>query len=170
MAQREPATERDENAVAKYVENLGLALNQIGLPRMPARVFAALSTSDSGRMTAAELGQTLSVSPAAVSGAVRYLEQMGLIAKEREPGARRDHYRLYDDFWFASMLKRERMITLWRDATLEGVDALGADTPAGRRVAHMADFLDFLTREIPILFDRWQKERGPGRSTRTGDG
>lgn len=150
---------RDEEAVAKYVESLGLTLNQIGLPRMPARVFAALTTSDSGEMTAAELASTLSVSPAAVSGAVKYLEQTGLIAKERAPGARRDHYRVYDDFWFASMLKRERMIGMWRDATLEGVQAVGPDTPAGKRLAHMADFLDYLSVEVPKLFERWEALR-----------
>src|SRR5690606_30647234 len=152
-------TGRDEEAVAKYVESLGLTLNQIGLPRMPARVFAVLQTSDAGEMTAAEVAERLSVSPAAVSGAVKYLEQMGLIAKERAPGARRDHYRVYDDFWFASMLKRERMIAMWRDATLEGVRALGEDTPAGKRLSYMADFLDYLAVEIPKLFERWETLR-----------
>lgn len=147
---------RDEEAVAKYVESLGLTLNSIGLPRMPARVFAALTTSDSGEMTAAEVAEALSVSPAAVSGAVKYLEQTGLIAKERAPGARRDHYRVFDDFWFASMLKRERMLEMWRDATREGMQAVGPDTPAGVRLSHMADFLDYLVVEIPKLFARWE--------------
>ncbi|MBB3663183.1 putative transcriptional regulator [Prauserella sediminis] len=147
---------RDEEAVAKYVESLGLTLNNIGLPRMPARVFAALTTSDSGEMTAAEIAEALSVSPAAVSGAVKYLEQTGLIARERAPGARRDHYRVFDDFWFASMLKRERMLEMWRDATREGVQAVGPDTPAGIRLSNMADFLDYLVVEIPKLFARWE--------------
>ena len=40
---------------------------------MPARVFSALLATDSGRLTAAELAERLQISPAAVSGAVRYL-------------------------------------------------------------------------------------------------
>ncbi|PRX44632.1 DNA-binding transcriptional regulator GbsR (MarR family) [Prauserella shujinwangii] len=158
-SQRDPSSGRDEAAVRRYVEDLALTLTQLGLQRMAARVFAALTVIDSGRMTAAELAETLSVSPAAISGAVRYLEQVGLVAKEREPGERRDHFRIYDDFWFASYLKRDRMIRMWRDATFQGVAAVGADTPAGRRLADMADFLDFMVKELPGLFDRWQRER-----------
>ena len=46
------------------------------MQRMPARVFAALLASDDGALTSAELGEQLQVSPAAVSGAVRYLAQV----------------------------------------------------------------------------------------------
>ncbi|MFD9891014.1 GbsR/MarR family transcriptional regulator [Amycolatopsis sp. NPDC059027] len=159
-----PDTKRDEDAVRRYVEKMGLTLAQIGMQRMPARVFAALMTTDEGRLTAADLAERLSVSPAAISGAVRYLEQVGLVGKEREPGERRDHYRLYDDLWYATFLKRDRLILMWRDAAEEGIDALGADTPAGKRLVEMRDFLTFITRELTEMFDRWHRERGAGPS------
>src|SRR5690606_21592971 len=110
-------------------------------------------------MTAAELAGTLSISPAAVSGAVRYLEQLGLVSKERKPGERRDHYRLYDDLWFASFFRHDRTLRMWRDETVEGVDADGPDAPAARRLAEMAAFLVFLPGEIPVLLDRCPRER-----------
>ena len=53
---------------------------------MPARVFVALLVSDDGRRTAAELAEMLKVSPAAISNAVRYLQQVRLAVREREPG------------------------------------------------------------------------------------
>ncbi|MBK1784979.1 GbsR/MarR family transcriptional regulator [Prauserella cavernicola] len=155
----DPASGRDEQRVRAYVESLALTLSQIGFPRMPARVFAALTVSDEGRMSSADLAEALEVSPAAISGAVRYLEQVGLISKERQPGERRDHYQLYDDFWFASFLKRDRMLRMWRDTTAEGVEAVGPDTPAGLRLSRMADFLAFVVKEVPALFDRWHEER-----------
>ncbi|GAB3494230.1 GbsR/MarR family transcriptional regulator [Amycolatopsis cihanbeyliensis] len=161
QSQRDPGTEtvhRDEDAVRHYVERLALVLNEIGVQRMSARVFATLMTTDSGKMTAAELAEQLSVSPAAISGAVRFLDQIGLVAKEREPGARRDHYRLQDDLWYATFLKRDRMMTMWRDATLEGVHVLGPGTPAGKRLADMTDFLEFMLKEIPELFARWKAQ------------
>ncbi|MEY7971775.1 GbsR/MarR family transcriptional regulator [Saccharomonospora xinjiangensis] len=158
QSQRDPSV-REDDSVRSYVEKLAITLTEIGLQRTAARVFAALTVSQSGRMTAGELAEALSISPAAVSGAVRHLEQMGMVARERLPGERRDHYRLYDDLWYASFLKRDRMLTMWRDATADGIEAVGADTPAGRRLAEMADFLDFLVTEIPALFDRWHEER-----------
>ena len=154
-----PDTKRDEVAVRRYVESLGLVLSQIGMQRMSARVFAALMTTDSGRLTAAELAEQLSVSPAAISGAVRYLEQVGLVAKEREPGERRDHYRLFDDLWYATFLKRDRFIIMWRDAAEEGIAALGDDSPAGERLAEMRDFLAFMLEEITAMYERWHEHR-----------
>ncbi|GAA3810908.1 GbsR/MarR family transcriptional regulator [Amycolatopsis tucumanensis] len=150
---------RDEETVRRYVERLALVLNQLGIQRMAARVFAALVVTDDSRLTAAELAENLQVSPAAVSGAVRYLEQVGLVEREREPGSRRDHFRVLDDMWYASMRKRDRFVEMWRDAAAEGIDAVGADTPAGRRLADMRDFLSFIIKELPLLFERWEKER-----------
>ena len=86
---------RDEEAVMRFVERCALTLTEAGIPRMPARVFVALLVSDDGRRTAAELAEMLKVSPAAISNAVRYLQQVRLAVREREPGERRDHYRLY---------------------------------------------------------------------------
>lgn len=88
---------RDDAAVRRFVERFASILVESGIPRMPARVFAALLTTDSGSLTAAGLAEMLHVSPAAISGAVRYLSQVSLVTREREPGSRRDHYRLYDE-------------------------------------------------------------------------
>ncbi|EIF00921.1 GbsR/MarR family transcriptional regulator [Saccharomonospora glauca] len=163
-----PQSQRDpsgDEAVRSYVEKLAITLADLGFPRTAARVFAALTVSQSGRMTAGELADTLSISPAAVSGAVRYLEQLGLVTRERRPGERRDHYCLYDDLWFASFFKHDRTLRRWRDTTLEGVAAVGADTPAGRRLAETADFLDFFLAELPVLFERWRAERSSRAET-----
>jgi DNA-binding transcriptional ArsR family regulator len=154
-----PDTKRDEDAVRRYIESLALVLTQLGMQRMSARVFAALMVTDEGKLTASELAEKLSVSPAAISGAVRYLEQVGMVAKERAPGERRDHYRLFDDLWYATFLKRDRMMVMWRDAAEDGISALGEDSPAGRRLAEMRDFLSYLIKEIPLMFERWHRER-----------
>ncbi|HEX2184461.1 MAG TPA: MarR family transcriptional regulator [Chloroflexota bacterium] len=91
--------EHDEQQVGRFVERLALNLSESGWPRMAARVFAGLLVAADGRRTAAQLVELLHVSPAAISGAVRYLMQVGLITREREPGQRRDYYRVYDDLW-----------------------------------------------------------------------
>ena len=86
-----PGTGRDEEAVRRFIERFALTLTESGMARMPARVFAAILTADDGRCTAADLAGLLGVSPAAVSGAVRFLIQLRLVRREREPGERRDH-------------------------------------------------------------------------------
>src|SRR5579864_9755197 len=93
------ATPGPEDPLFGYIERFASVLVAAGIPPMPARVFVALLVTDSGRLTAAELAEVLRVSPAAVSGAVRYLTLLNLVHKERVPGSRRDYYRMPDDVW-----------------------------------------------------------------------
>jgi DNA-binding transcriptional regulator GbsR (MarR family) len=152
---------RDEAAVQRFIEGFASALTDGGVPRMPARVFAALLATDSGRLTAAELAERLQVSPAAISGAVRYLTQVALVSREREPGSRRDHYRLLNDLWYEAALRREPLLTRWERSMREGMEALGPDTPAGARLAESMAFFEFLQEELPAVLERW-RARGRG--------
>jgi DNA-binding transcriptional regulator GbsR (MarR family) len=151
---------RDEQAVARFIETFASALVEGGVPRMPARVFAALLATDSGGLTAAELAERLRVSPAAVSGAVRYLAQVSLVAREREPGSRRERYRLLDDLWYEAALRREPLLTRWERAMRDGIAALGADSPAGARMVESIRFFEFLQEELPAVLARWRARRG----------
>ena len=114
-----------------YIERFASVMVAAGMPPMPSRVFVALMVTDSGRLTAAELAEMLRISPAAVSGAVRYLIQLGLVHKERVPGSRRDYYRLPDDVWHDMLRLRDQVMTRWTALVREGIDLVGPDTPAG---------------------------------------
>jgi DNA-binding transcriptional regulator GbsR (MarR family) len=152
-------SDRDPQAVARFVEGFVSTLVDGGVPRMPARAFTALLASDSGRLTAAELAERLQVSPAAVSGAVRYLLQVDLITRERPPGARRDEFAIGDDAWYEAVVRRERLLARWARAAQEGAEALGPGTPAGARMAETRAFFEFLERELPALLARWRASR-----------
>ncbi len=158
MAERsEPA--RDPEAVSRFVEHFAAQLVEAGLQRMPARVFAALLASDRGVLTSAELSEALKISPAAVSGAVRYLAQVHMVSREREPGSRRERYRVHGDQWYEALTNRETVIKRWEDALREGVTSLGPDTPAGRRLAETLAFFEFIDREVAAMMERWRAHR-----------
>lgn len=152
-------TARDPEAVSRFVEHFASQLVEAGLPRMPARVFVALLSSDTGVLTSAELGEQLKISPAAVSGAVRYLSQQRLVSREREPGSRRDRYRVHGDQWYEALTNREAVIRRWEEALREGVGSLGPDTPAGRRLAETLAFFEFVEKEVEAMMDRWRAHR-----------
>ncbi|MGW2642605.1 GbsR/MarR family transcriptional regulator [Streptomyces sp. NPDC001348] len=157
--------ERDPESVSRFVEHFAAQLVEAGVPRMPARVFAALLASDSGTLTSAELGEQLRISPAAVSGAVRYLAQVHLVSREREPGSRRERYRVHSDQWYEALTSREAIIKRWEDALREGVANLGPDTPAGRRLAETLAFFEFVEKDVAEMMERWRayRERTFGR-------
>ena len=142
-----------------YIERFATVLVAAGFPPMPARVFVALLITDSGRLTAAELAEVLRISPAAVSGAVRYLVQLGLVHKERVPGSRRDYYRMPGNMWDDMLRMRDQVMSRWTALVREGIDLVGPDTPAGARLAEQADFLEFVSKELSDVLDRWDQYR-----------
>ena len=153
-----PGEDRDREAVLRFIERFASALMDAGMPRMPSRVFVALLASDSGRLTASELAEQLHVSPAAISGALRYLQQVNVLTRERRPGSRRDHYRLLDDTWYEMTLRREQVMARWISAGREGIEVLGRDTPAGARMAESVAFFEFVRAELPALIERWREQ------------
>jgi DNA-binding transcriptional regulator GbsR (MarR family) len=83
--------------------------------------------------------------------------QTGLVERVREPGSRRDVYRLGDDPWYEAIYRREPLITRWQKALQDGIEAAGADTPAGARLKDSAEFFAFLQQELPALLARWRE-------------
>jgi DNA-binding transcriptional regulator GbsR (MarR family) len=148
-------TSRDPAAVRKFIERFTAQLTQAGFPRTPARIFVALLTSDSSRLTAAELGELLQASPASISGGVRYLIQVGLIAAEGEPGSRRQHYWMSERVWQDIVRLRDRQFARWAAELQEGVSILGADSPAGIRMADTVSYFEFISSEMAGLLARW---------------
>jgi DNA-binding transcriptional regulator GbsR (MarR family) len=153
------AAARDPEAVSRFVESFAAQLVEAGMQRMAARVFAALLSSDEGAMSSAELGEQLRISPAAVSGAVRYLAQTHMVSREREPGSRRELYRVHGDQWYEALTNREAVLKRWEGALREGVTSLGAGTPAGRRMAETLAFFEFVEGEIAAMMERWRTHR-----------
>jgi DNA-binding transcriptional regulator GbsR (MarR family) len=144
----------------RFIDDFALILVESGMPRMPARAFAAVLAEDSGRLTAQEPASRLQVSPAAISGAVRYLVQARLVQRGREPGTRSDHYRLSEhDPWYEAMMDRGQLLERFERSTSRGADLLGEGRPAGRRLRETQEFFAFLREELPKMMERWRSRR-----------
>jgi DNA-binding transcriptional regulator GbsR (MarR family) len=148
---------RDDEAVRQFIERFASLLTDSGIPRMPSRIFVALLATDASRLTADEIAALLRVSPAAVSGGVRYLIQVGLVSREAEAGSRRHVYRMPDNVWHEILKLRDRIMMRWADTMREGAKVLGASTPAGVRMAESALYFEFVSKELPALVSRWEE-------------
>lgn len=158
VAGEERAT-RDAEAVSRFVERFASEMTEAGMQRMASRVFAALLADDDASMTSAELALALQISPAAVSGAINYLTQVSMVGREREPGSRRDRYRLHNEIWYTTFASRDRVLTRWEQTLRDGARTLGEHTPAGARIAETAAFFEFMQSELGAMMDRWEEHR-----------
>lgn len=142
-----PDDGRDAEAVREYEETFAALFVQQGVPRMMARVLTCLSITDAGSLTAAELVQRLEISPASVSKSVAFLEELGLIRRERED-RRRERYVVDGDVWYQSMIASAQSHATLAATARQGVDVLGPGTPAAVRLDNMARFIGFVGEGI----------------------
>ncbi|MFC0115985.1 GbsR/MarR family transcriptional regulator [Kibdelosporangium aridum] len=152
-------TQRDPVAIGRFIERYAALLADAGMQRMAARVFVALLCEDSGRMTATDMAESLQVSPAAISGAVRYLGQVNMLEREREPGSRRDYYVVKDDLWYDVITRREQTMHRWESTMREGMELLGEQTPAGLRWKETLEFYAFMHERLPMFMEEWKERR-----------
>jgi predicted transcriptional regulator len=150
--------DRDEVKVRTAVEQMALIFTDWGFPRMPSRVLVTLMAADEEALTAAELAERLEVSPAAISGAVRYLMHVRLLQRVPTPGSRRDRYRLPADPWYESSTVRDGFMAQIAVVAGDGVAALGPDTPGGERIERMRAFFLFLQAELGGVLEKWRAE------------
>lgn len=146
------------SAIAAYADAAGGELATQGFPRVAARVLMAITAAEDGRLTAAELAELLVLSPAAVSGGIRYLVQLGFVRVGTVPGTRRHSYSLTELPWYTLSAFGDRYeraaLALERATAL-----LPPGTAASARAADMADFMRFCAERVPALMDEWRAER-----------
>ncbi|GAB3427707.1 MarR family transcriptional regulator [Flindersiella endophytica] len=156
------ADELDE--LGGFVERFASTLTDAGFPRLAARVFATLLTSRSGRMTAAELAESLRASTGGVSGAVRYLVQLRLIRTERDPGSRRHAY-VVDGSWYEATVAANPFLERGEADLREGIAILG-DSPAADRLNETLELILFLREETSAMMRRWEERKASLRARR----
>lgn len=161
MRMRGGRVSRDERGLRDFAERMSAALTAAGFPRMPSRVLMALTIAETEGLTAAELAEQLAVSPGAISGAVRYLQALGMVRRVAQAGTRRDLYELpQHNPWYTASMRTSTMYDAILALAPTGVDAAGGpESPVGSRLLELTDFLEFVKRRLPDLLDEWTASR-----------
>lgn len=150
---------KDERALAEVMEHSAGVLVAAGFPKMPARVLMALTVTETAGLTASELAARLDVSAAAISGAVRYLQTLGIVRRISQVGSRRDLYQIPSD-WYALMVRNSPVYGVLADQAEAGLAAVGdPGSPATERLRDMAGFYRFLQGRLPEIIREWEAVR-----------
>ena len=145
-------------AVRAFTERAAAELVRSGFPRVPAGVMMALTGSPQGRLSAAELRTVLQVSAAAISSAVGYLDQIGIITVSTIPGTRRHSYAVGEDPWFTRVTAADGYRRS-AESIRAAARVLPADYAGALRAGEMADFLAFCADRVPALVQEWLAAR-----------
>ncbi|MCF6522341.1 GbsR/MarR family transcriptional regulator [Streptomyces sp. JJ36] len=148
-----------------FVEEAALSLERQGLFRMAGRVLGWLLICDPPEQTAGDLVEVLQASKGSISAATRFLVPSGMVEKFSRPGERRDYYRIKEGVWPSLAKAQSEHYQSFVDITEQGLHVL-RDAPESRkeRLRTMHDFYAWLAKEMPLLWKRWEEERGTGRT------
>jgi hypothetical protein len=69
------------------------------------------------------------------------------------------------DAWYEAIVNRDVVILKWQASAKEGIEALGPDTPAGKRMAESLAFFEFIYEELQELIAKWQKIKAERQSS-----
>ncbi|MGG2465735.1 helix-turn-helix domain-containing protein [Streptomyces sp. RGM 3693] len=146
---------RDPQAQREFEDSFAEMMIQTGVPAMMAKVLTCLFTSDTGSIGAAELVARLQVSPASISKAVGWLEQRGLVRRERE--GRRQRYVIDDHPGYHAWQASTQSMARWADLTQQGAELFGDTTPAGPRLRTTSQFFQHLTHDMAQAAEHWRQ-------------
>ena len=144
-----------------FVEDVGIAFEQTGLPRTAGRIFGWLLISDPPHQSNNELAEVLMASRGSISSMSRLLIQIGLIERISLTGVRHGYFQLRPDAW-QHMIKHglEDEVKMFRQLAEHGLELLADKNPLARKgLEEMRDIYTFFEREFPALAERWEQER-----------
>jgi len=143
----------------RYIEEVGLALESLGLPRMLGRILGALLVADPPEMSADQLATTLRASLGTISVSTRALEDLDLIERLRKPGDRKAYFRLRPGSWHRLAQERADAFVKALGVAERGLRVLDSDKPEVRRsLEEMLDFMQFIENEYSTLLARWERK------------
>jgi DNA-binding transcriptional regulator GbsR (MarR family) len=147
-----------------FVEDVGLAFEEEGLPRMAGRILGWLLVSEVPQVSLQELAEILHASKGSISTMSRLLMRMSVVERVSLPGERRDYIRLKPGSWSDWFAEETVKIGALRQLAEHGLELLESKSPVSReRLEEMRDLFAFLEQEYPILLERWEKKRRQGK-------
>ena len=144
----------------KLIEELGVLYEQGGMQPAAARISSLLLVSDQTELTFEEIYETLHLSKSATSNALNYLLSTGRVEYITHPGERRRYFRCK----LQSLKEGVQKSLINIGAFNVIIKKVLAQRPFSTKefnanLEQVSDFLDFIIKELPVLFQKWEESR-----------
>jgi DNA-binding transcriptional regulator GbsR (MarR family) len=145
-----------------FVEEIAVAFEEAGFPRMSGRVLGWLLICEGHEQTAQDLAENLHASKGSISTATRLLITAGLVERRSQPGERKDRYRVNTDAWESLLRRRLAEATSFRRLIGQGLELL-KEFPDSRRdrLWQVHELYVWLDRELQEMWGRWDARQNP---------
>jgi len=146
-----------------FVEEMGRTLAGYGMTPMAGRMWGWLLICDPPEQTAADLAEALQASRGAISGTARILSSAGMIRRGTRRGDRREYFSAPPEALDSFLENAGQIYRRLREMAERGLVAM-ADRPpeSRRRLEELRDVFAFVEREVPVVVDRFLRDRAGG--------
>jgi DNA-binding transcriptional regulator GbsR (MarR family) len=146
--------------VLRFVEEVAVTFEGLGLIRMAGRVVGWLLICEPHEQTFTQIAEALQASRGAISSALKSLVASGWVVRRTVEGERSDQFRLRSGRWVELSRARNAHCAAMMALAVQGLELLTDASPQRLgRLNEMRDFHLWLDRELPVLWDRWAAER-----------
>lgn len=141
------------------IEKLGLIFEN-GLQPAAARIAALLLVSDRLELTFDEIRELLNLSKSATSNALNLLLTMEKIEYITKPGDRKRYFKSNLSDWKENMKSKFLEFDRVHQTMREVLDQRPYSTKDFNfKLEEFVNFMEFMHREIPILFKKWEASK-----------
>jgi DNA-binding MarR family transcriptional regulator len=146
--------------VLRFVEEVAITFEGLGLVRMAGRVIGWLLICEPREQTFTQVAEALQASRGTISSALKALVAAGWVERGPVEGRRGDRFTLRPGRWAELSRAHNAYSAAMTGLAAQGLELL-ADAPPARldRLREMHDFHIWLDRELPSLWERWSASR-----------
>ncbi|KAA5546646.1 MarR family transcriptional regulator [Adhaeribacter rhizoryzae] len=142
------------------IEKIGISYESEGLQPVAGRILGLLYVSDNPHLTFDEITEALQISKSATSNGINLLLQMQRIEYITFSGDRRRYFRLKVSNWREEFKHKIEVMAGFNSLMREVLALRTKETPEyNERIKELADFLDYVFQQLPLLLQQWDQEK-----------
>jgi DNA-binding transcriptional regulator GbsR (MarR family) len=151
-------------AKEQFIEEVGLAAEADGLPRIAGRLFGHLLLS-SGPCSLDEIAEALNVSKGSVSTDARLLLRHGWLRRSTQAGDRKDYYEMGPDFFAGIVAYRLGRWSALHDLVSTALPEMASESRTVRdRLRYLDEAQSFFVDGLRRLLEEWDARQGAEKS------
>lgn len=156
--------ETAEQQITTFVEQVGIQLEELGLPRMAGRVLGWLLVCWPPHQRASDIQLAVGGSKAAISTSLQMLVRFELVERIGIPGERSAFHQIRAASWTEQLERKVLRISAMRLLAERGLAVLdGATSERRRRLEEIREMYLFFEAEWPALLERYRRSRDATR-------
>lgn len=144
----------------KIVEEIGLAIEESGKPRISGLIMGWLMVCDPPHQSFSDLVENLQISKASVSNMTRMLIQSGLIEKKRIPGERQIYFQIKKTAWVDILKSELTLIHSLQELSEKGLEIMKDEKETDKsRLKEMNNFYSFIAQRLTKTLDEYKQKK-----------